>query len=274
MTNKRIFHTSFFFLLLASRGNATIARVDEGESRLSSGLAQLEQKYVEDCKENLAPHGFYGAFFQPCEFSFFDGPCSEESSTLLGSPQPSLHWFFQLQNHIDNNDWDELSSDDMPHMDDLLLWPDQCVGVVPRCYSISDQQIEKAINQSSAIVDTLQKLFPDGTPEGSTHVQVDCRSDAFELSRVAYSVASGVDEGISYVLGFVFMIILLHVLVISLCCFGCFRFCSNRQSGKDQQVYHAIPVKEQKSETMAVTGLVNDSALELSEKKHKYYDSV
>ncbi|KAL3934630.1 MAG: hypothetical protein SGARI_003309 [Bacillariaceae sp.] len=249
-----------------TRASAALESDDAGD--VVNGLSRLEQAFVDDCKADPSPHGYYGAFFQPCEFSFFQGACSDDSSKAVGNPEPNLHWFFQLQSHMDNNDWDELSSDDIPDIDDLLLWPDQCVGIAPRCYAIA--------NQSVPIMDTLRKLFPDGIPDGATHVQVDCRSDALELGRVAYNVARGVDEGIGYIMGFVFLILFLHLLAISLCCFGCFRFCAHRQATKDQQVpvYHAIPTGQDKYDT-AVTGLVKEGVVELSEKKkHQYYDSV
>ena len=152
----------------------------------TQGAHQLEKMYMSSCEANVTPRGFYGAFFQPCEFQFrrrstsddlllLQEACSEEQSTLVSSPV-AMHWFFNLSDHFDKDDWDSMSSDDIPSAEDMMLWPDQCVGYTPRCYSVADS--------SPAIQDTLARLFPSGIPENATHIKVDWRGDAAALTRV------------------------------------------------------------------------------------------
>ncbi|KAL3922644.1 MAG: hypothetical protein SGILL_002097, partial [Bacillariaceae sp.] len=233
------------------------------EYSLLLGLSQLEQLYIDDCQDDLTPHGYYGAFFQPCEYAFYDGVCSADSSRQIGNPKPNLHWLFQLQDHVNKNDWDDLNSNEIPRIEDLVLWPDQCVGVVPRCYSFAEEN-------SSKVMDTLRTLFPEGLPDAATHVQVDCRSDALELSRAVFSFTTGVEDGIRYVVGMVSVILLLHIVAISFCCFGCFRWCFRRQVSELKAVpaYQAVPAGNGEVGMGTVTtGLdQEEGAVELSQK--------
>ena len=205
---------------------------------VSKNVNQLESMYVADCKADALPHGFYGAFLQPCEFQFrqlkpeseyHPNPCSDEASILVSKPTP-MHWFFNLTEHIKSMDWDDMSSDDLPQVaDGLMLWPDQCVGVTPRCYAIDDE----------AIRDTLHKLFEKtGIPKTATHVQVDCRGDALELSRLVYSFADGFEKSLPTIIFWTVTVCLLSLVATLWCCYGCFRLCSGTTSRKPQ--YHVV----------------------------------
>jgi hypothetical protein len=198
----------------------------------TDGAHKLENAYIEDCRADQTPHGYYGAFLQPCEFTFrqqFDklyyaGPedsCSDEVSRVVGKPVP-MNWFFNLTEHFDKGDWDEMSSDDLPEIaDTLMLWPDQCVGVTPRCYSIHDPVIHE----------TLFKLFnKDGEmmsriPDGATHIQVNCQSDAMELSRLVYGFADGFEKSMPTIIAWLTTVILFSLVATLYCCYGCFRLC-------------------------------------------------
>ena len=216
---------------------------------LSDGVLELEKMFIEDCTVDQSRYGFYGAFFQPCEFSFFQSSlsdtayydhgendsCSAERSTRVGKREP-VNWVFKLSERIDKDDWGSLSSDDIPDFDELMLWPDQCVAVTPRCYKL---------RANEDIDDALSKLFPaigdgsGGIPMEATHVRVDCRTDAMELSRVAYSFASGAEKSIPTLLVWITTVLLLFVAAMSLCCCGCFSVCvsmcrrSNLDIGRD-----------------------------------------
>lgn len=219
---------------------------------LSDRVSQFETLYIKDCTEDRSPHGFYGAFFQPCEFSFYrkagneekpssnETVCTSSSSTLVGQPTP-VHWLFKLQDHIEKDDWDDLSTDDIPDFDELMLWPDQCVGVTPRCYAL--QAPSPASNSTTdKLLETLRRLFPHEIPSEATHVQVDCRVDSMELSRVAYSLAGGAESSLPFIAAWMATLILLFVLGMSYCCFGCLALCFRHQTkGKNHRAYYAIP---------------------------------
>jgi hypothetical protein len=127
---------------------AALPRSVTGRERhfATDGVHQLEQAYVNDCATvDITPHGYYGAFLQPCEFQFrhtieyysSGDPCSDEASTLVSTPVP-VNWLFDATFMIDS--WDKMSSDDFPYAEELFLWPDQCV-VAPRCYAVVDETI-------------------------------------------------------------------------------------------------------------------------------------
>mgnify|MGYP005846242595 CR=1 FL=1 len=196
---------------------------------------------MDDCHENSSPHGFYGAFLQPCEFQFRqstaagrtgDDPdaCSDDVSTLLAKPVP-MHWFFNLTDHFDKDDWDKMSSDDVPSAEELMLWPDQCVGAAPRCYSIEFSNAD--------IKDTLAKLFPDDIPEDATHVRVDCRGDAAALSRVVYSLAGGLEKSSATIFAWMVTVVLLSLVAILWCLYGCARLCCYAGGKYNNKKYHA-----------------------------------
>lgn len=253
-------------------------------STLTSFVGKLEEKYIEDCEQDQTPHGFYGAFLQPCEFSFYKSAEEDQSGQYttmnvceskqdqIGNPTP-VHWIFELHKHMDEDDWGTLSSEDFPDVDQLMLWPDQCVGVAPRCYSLHDPISSLSKNQST-ILDSLVRLFPDGIPDGSTHVQVDCRSDALELSRVAYSVANGFEKGFGFVVVIMMTVFLLFIVSMSFCCYGCFRLCFPRRSAKEHvgPVYYAVQADSEYSEDPAARGLLKEKELEISHSK--YYHTV
>ena len=275
--NKRLI-VFILFLLSHPAIATTTTTTTTTTAPFSDSVTKLESRYIADCETNHNPHGYYGAFFQPCEFSFYenhdvDDPtgkknfCSSKSAVLLGTPKP-VHWIFKLQNYFDKNNWNELSSDDMPDVDDLMLWPDQCVGVGPRCYSISS-------SDNHTFSDVLDRLFPDdGIPIGATHVEVDCRADAMELSRVSYAFASGLEKNVAYIVyGFV-ALCLTVILVLSLCFYGCFRLCFRPNEAKQKYVsaYYAVPAEVRVDEYHhATTGLVDsEHEFELSKTKAKY----
>jgi hypothetical protein len=206
---------------------------------------KLEETYIADCQSDTSPHGYYGAFLQPCEFTFRQVDdshmilndnaqdyymCSDDQSKVVGSPIP-MNWSLNLTEHFDKNDWDDMSwddmsSDDLPEiMDKLLLWPDQCVGVTPRCYSVND----------AAIRDTLSKLFTE-IPEGATHVQVNCQSDAMALSRVVYAVADGFEKSMPTIIAWMTTVILFSLVATLWCFYGCFRLvyhCNSSNRGNN-----------------------------------------
>lgn len=207
------------------------------------GTHTLEEAYVEDCLENPNPHGYYGAYFQPCEFSFFqsqtdsegtgvvsvqpDNACTDPSSTLLAKPVP-VHWFFNLTEHFDEMDWDSNAWDE--HTDwkqvaqKLFLWPDQCVGVGPRCYALTDATIFQAV----------QPFFADGIPQGATHVQVDCQADAAMLSRTAYALADGLEKSTPTIIAWMVTVVLLTIVALAWCLYGCARLCCS----PEQQLHY------------------------------------
>lgn len=242
------------FLAFLLAGSVGVSAADSGSrkasdiSSLQEGLGKLEEMYIQDCQDDPSPHGYYGAFLQPCDFSFFHFSTGKGSSSgcetgnLVGTRKP-INWLFDLQKHIDEDDWDELSSDDIPDWDNLMLWPDQCVGVEPRCYAFNDIS-HRTANNGTDMMAVLQGLFPDEIPDGATHVQVDCRVDAMELSRVAYSVASGVEKGLGFAIAVFLFVILLFVVGMSFCCYGCFRVCFPKEESREKRVpiYHAVSV--------------------------------
>ncbi|CAB9520136.1 expressed unknown protein [Seminavis robusta] len=194
---------------------------------------QLEQMYIDDCAVDTSPHGYYGAFLQPCEFQFrqsnvaeFDDKdaCSDKTSTLVAKPIP-MNWFFN-STFLDEDGW---SSDDFPSGEDLLLWPDQCVGVTPRCYSVNDE----------AIHETLTRIFSSGgIPEDATHVRVDCRSDAMALSRAIDAFADNIDkldfdlERVATIVVAWLVTVFLVALVLAMwCMYACLRLCSCFRGG-------------------------------------------
>jgi hypothetical protein len=177
----------------------------------------LEKEFVKDCEGDGTPHGYYGAFLEPCEFSFFqesfdsNEPCQGE---LIGSRIP-VNWVFNLTEHYKNKDWDSIdwdsmSSDDIPDPEDLLLWPDQCVGVVPRCYAVTDME------------PILSKLFLDGIPDEATHVRVDCTVDALALSRVFYALADDFENAMPTLILWVTSVVVIFIVSTMWCCYGCF----------------------------------------------------
>jgi hypothetical protein len=229
-------HTALVAFVLVSSPLTLTTAIDS----LSEGVHELEQTYIADCQADNTLHGFYGAFLQPCEFSFYESlsnedsqgdACSNDISKLVGQPIP-VHWFFKLSEHIEKDDWDSLSSDDMPDFDDLMLWPDQCVGVAPRCYQLGKDEI---------ITDTLNGLFPDGTPEEATHVRVDCRADAMELSRVAYGFASGAEKSLPTIVAWMVTVLVLFLVAMSFCCYGCLRLCFCSTRNEDYHSYDMVP---------------------------------
>jgi len=215
----------------------------------TQATSQLEKLYMDDCNLDSDPHGFYGAFLQPCEFQFrrskglasaYDDvdACSDEKSTLISSPRP-MHWFFNLSEHYTKEDWEKLSSNDMPTAEDLMLWPDQCVGIKPRCYSTSES--------SPAIQDTLARLFSSGgIPQDATHVIVDCRGDAAALSRVVYAMAGGLETSAPTLMAWMVTVLLVSTVMGMWCIYACLRLCGcNNGDGSRRPNYYnkkaAIP---------------------------------
>ena len=196
------------------------------------GAHRLEDAYIQDCQDNPNPHGYYGAYFQPCEFAFYesherttvlsvpdDNACTDPSSNLLTKPVP-VHWFFNLTEQLlDKNDWD---SDDWDGKDwnqiaqKLFLWPDQCVGVGPRCYALTDDE---------TIFQAVQPFFPDGIPMGATHVQVDCQADAAMLSRTAFALADGFEKSTPTIIAWMVTVVLVTIVALAWCIYGCARLC-------------------------------------------------
>ena len=225
------------------------------------GTHMLEEAYVEDCLENPHPHGYYGAYFQPCEFAFFqsqddsegtgvvsvppENACTDPSSTLLAKPIP-VHWFFNLTEHFDNMDWE--SSDDWDEHTDwkqvaqkLFLWPDQCVGVGPRCYALTD----------AAIFQAVQPFFADGIPKGATHVQVDCQADAAMLSRTVFALADGWEKSTPTIIAWMVTVVLLTLVALAWCLYGCARLCC---SGPGQPPYDRFRGRRSNSAAPVVVG--------------------
>jgi len=207
------------------------------------GAQMLEQYYIEDCQQNPYPHGYYGAFFQPCEFSFYEASkevsndmsaCTDPSSTLLAKPVP-MHWFFNLTDHYNKNDWDSIDWDDQ-NWDEiahkLFLWPDQCVGVGPRCYGLTD----------NTIFDALNPLFSKNSiPDGATHVQVNCQADAWQLSRTVFAFADGFEKSMPTIIAWVVTMVLLTIVALAFCIYGCVRLCRRRPRDREYRV-HAVPL--------------------------------
>jgi hypothetical protein len=192
----------------------------------------LETAYIADCVTDTSPHGFYGAVFQPCEFTFRQvdhsyttlpsgeeqDMCSDTVSTVIARPTP-MSWFFNLTEHMDKDDWDEIDTDDFDEAaDKLMLWPDQCVGVQARCYSIEDV----------AIRETLNRIFVNKIPTGATHVHVNCQNDAAALSRVVYAFADGFEKSMPTILFWSVTVVLFSLVASLWCCFACFRLCQSR----------------------------------------------
>ena len=99
-----------------------------------------------------------------------------------------------------------------------MLWPDQCVGVTPRCYSINE----------AAVQESLHDLF-DEIPEGATHVQVNCQADALVLSRVVYAFADGLEKSTPTIILWVITIFLFTIMSLAWCGYACFRYLCLRQ---------------------------------------------
>lgn len=212
----------------------------------TKGAGILEKFYVGDCKADKTPHGFYGAFLQPCEFSFYKaesvaediGACQDMSSELVGTPIP-VHWFFNVTEHMTKDDWDKISSDDLPSAEELMLWPDQCVGVGPRCYTVDNEAIEA----------TLFRLFADGEkiPAEATHVQVDCRGDALALSRLTYAFADGFAKSTPTIVAWIITVLVFGFVATIGCVYGCFRVYRETKSSKHNFTAVAMPYHNYKT---------------------------
>jgi hypothetical protein len=207
-----------------------------GEERhfATHSVHELEQAYVHDCTfVDTTPHGYYGAFLQPCEFQFrqqtikdygssvdVGDPCSDEVSTLVSTPVP-MHWFFNTTFFIidqdDGSSWDKTMM--MSRDEEILLWPDQCVGVTPRCYAVDNE----------AIHETLTRIFSKNhgpiIPEGATHVRVDCRGDAVALTRVVYAMAEGLEKSVVMLIAWLVTAMLLSLMLGTCCLCACLRLC-------------------------------------------------
>ena len=205
----------------------------------SQGTRQLEDAYIKDCQANSNPHGYYGAFFQPCEFSFFQSTtstnnidnddesestvgtnvCADPSSTLLAKPVP-VHWFFNLTDHIKKNDWDSIDWNDADWKQvaqNLFLWPDQCVGVEPRCYSLTDEAIFNAVQPFFSATNNI--------PAGATHVQVNCQADAWMLSRTVSTLAESIEKILPTLIAWMVTLVLLATVALVWCIYACVRLC-------------------------------------------------
>ena len=285
----------------------------------TQAVSFLEKAYVEDCQADPSPHGYYGAFLETCEFTFwrkksakgsrtlkrhsssssssssssdsyplygeekeeevymiasattkesrdeekfssmivapksiipdedeeygFDPKfCSKEFSEIVSKPFP-MNWVLNLTQHYERDDWDELSfssSDDFQEIaDQLMLWPDQCVGYTPRCYEVADPLIK----------DILTGLFADdGIPEGAEFVSVNCQADAVAASRVVYAFASGLEKSTPTIIAWLVTVVLFALVASLWCCYGCFRLCLCRP--RDSSVSYAAvasPVVEGKA---------------------------
>jgi hypothetical protein len=226
----------------------------------TDGAHQLEDMYIEDCKINTRPHGYYAAFLQACEFSFYHRSsdddhnnvpaaadvCTDPSSTLVGQPKP-MNWFFNMTDEFqkqfssssssddssssssdswDDKDWEEIAQK-------LLFWPDQCVGVLPRCYTIGED---------ARILEVLHRVIDD-IPDAATHVQVNCQADAMELSRVVYAFADGFEKSAPTIIAWLITVCLFAIVALAWCSYACFRLCH----GPPRREYHAVtatPVPE------------------------------
>jgi hypothetical protein len=139
---------------------------------------------------------------------------------------------------MEKDDWDALSSDDLPQVaDELMLWPDQCVGVTPRCYSVNDE----------AIRDTLIRLFADGDkiPMEATHVKVDCRGDAVALSHVVYAFADRFEKSTPTIIAWVVTVLVFGFVATFGLCYGCFRLFDHRTSSRNYAaVASALPAND------------------------------
>jgi hypothetical protein len=239
-------------MLLLGSSCSVVAKMDY----LSNGVHLLEDKLVQDCQADPTPHGYYGAFLQPCEFSFrrtiTEGgaddadACSDQTSEIISKPVP-MHWFFNLTEHWTKDDWDELSSDDLPKTaEELMLWPDQCVAYEKRCYGVDDK----------AVSDTLHSLFPAKIPDTATHVSVDCRGDAVQLSRVVYAAADGLERSMPTIIAWMVTVIALAFVATLWCCYACFRLAHGpSRSRRSYRLVSATPVfKDQDSLELGATG--------------------
>jgi hypothetical protein len=261
---------SFPFVVALLQMAATTPAAAEMEFA-TKGTHQLEKLFVENCQDDNTPHGFYGAFFLPCTFEFrqadilsvSEDHCSEEASTLVSKPVP-MHWFFNLTEHFDKDDWDSMSQDDIPSAEELMFWPDQCVGAVPRCYAIADSNV--------AIKDTLAKLFPDGLPEEATHVRVDCTGDAVELSRLVYSFANVFDKNARTIMALMATVLLFSIVLAMWCIYACLHLCfqPSTKNFRAAPTHHSKSVVEYK-----ILEEVNESEKEklLKEQMHLYMDN-
>jgi len=173
---------------------------------------KLVDAYMADCQAHTEPHGFYGAFLQPCTFDFYQDGCD---GTPVGSPVP-MHWYWNVTKDMDSDDWSSDSFDSFDEIaDKLMLWPDQCVGVASRCYGVNDEEV----------ADKLQQLFPDGIPIEATHVQVDCTNDAMQLSNLVYAAADGFEKSTpTLIMWFLTLVVFAFVSTLA-CCYGCCLLC-------------------------------------------------
>jgi len=208
---------------------------------------ELELRMIEDCLDNAEPHGFYGAFFQRCEFTFRksktdatlqvptsimmpDGvvsgvpalmgqhggssnACSDERSTVVGRPEPT-NWVVDLKDSSDS--WDSFSSDDLPDVeeiaDKLMLFPDMCLAVSPRCHPVDHPMLQDRL-----------PLYFDEIPAGSTHVEVNCQGDAMELSRFVHDAADDFEKSTPTIIVWMVAVVLFSLVMSLWACHGCVR---------------------------------------------------
>lgn len=244
---------------------ASVAIID---SYMKSAVNGLLDMYVDDCKTNEEAHGYYGAVFQPCNFEFLESTggaegtsaidaCSDENTVQLLKTAP-VNWFLNLTQQIEEFDF-KSTMEDGSSMDkvadfakELVLWPDQCVGVLPRCYAVNDERIR----------DVMEIIFEEnGFPDTATHVSVDCRSDAVELSRVAYGFTSGLGKSSTTIVMWLITVVLLTLVLSCYCCLCCFRVCccSGRERGGDRNSLRRRRPRPSKYSQIASAEVIDDS---------------
>jgi len=144
---------------------------------------------------------------------------------------------FNLTDHFDKDDWDSQDWDDMDWakiVQQLFLWPDQCVGVGPRCYSLTDESIFNVVNPLFA---------KTGIPEGTTHVQVNCQADAWMLSRTINSFADGFQKSMPTLIAWITTVVLLSTVALAFSIYGCVRLC--HRGSREVRSLEEVPLAAQ-----------------------------
>jgi hypothetical protein len=239
-----------YFLLICGLFHGTIAAQEfskEGKTTSSNRIpAPFAPPSAEFCENNKLGDDMYFSILKPCNFIFY------KSSSFTGSGG--------LGDHFSCGDiLQEEGVIIATEMRRVVEWPDSCVAVGPRCYSIEDHPSLVNFTLFSGDGDVVNdEDYAMTFPPDADIVSVDCTADYEAVQEVAQNLPEELQNVAGAFVFFGVVVLISTIAFIVTCCMCCFKK-SNYHPIGIAQYYNGPPVpayRVTQSKSYAVSGIV------------------
>ena len=176
----------------------------------------------EFCNSNTLGDDVYLSFFKPCEFTFYMYSVDVDDDNAL----PIDH--FSCDTIDDSDSAIIIKQEDRK----VMLWPESCVALGPRCYDLS--MYPNLYNFTLFEGTEYAMTFPSE----ANVVSVDCSADFERVTKFVENLPLELKE-VAEAISFAAFAIVFAVLVAVVSCICCCGACSNNRRGGDGNKRHA-----------------------------------